>query len=369
LNDDLLRYENCNTITKEFLESMLRPFFDYENARVEYAATVEIEPVDATTGVEIYGDLNDFLFEWAANAFPFGVESLLEANIKQSAIPKHQFFMHGMESLPVPKGIRQSGRQMTLFDMDKPIIQDTINKLQGLIKHSISHVGAVRLSEIIELCAEIGLYKGNITLYVIGSALRDFDIDNAVFYDGVCYWNFAEVRDISSWFLQAYELYVTGRSRKSKKAALFFDSTGLKERLESIFDLDAAPESAQEKRSDLDTLGMAVVMAGKWVVENLCYPIDFLDSTLYQLLRDDGLYGEKLKQYDAYFTSERCSWLKSRMTHADAIARQKIMDAVGFDPDKTRHGMSNLPKGHYAPVLFSADSYIEAMLDTRGGAA
>ena len=365
LSDTLLQYKNGNAFTREALEPIVKPYIDYERAQAEYLSTVQLNPVDAATRKKITGDLNDFLFEWAKNTFPFGAESILESNVKQSTIPKHKFFMDGLEALPAPKDVRQGDSQMTLFDFDKPSIQDTVSELRSLIRQKLTHAGAVQLYEIIELCAEIGLYKGNIALYVIGAALRDFNMGGAVFYDGVAYWNYAEVRDISTWFLRAYEERERGRLRATGKAALFFDNTGLKERIEAIF----GSNLTCDKRVDLDTLGMALVMSGKWIVENLRYPIAFLDDTLYRLFRDDCLYGEKLAQYDAYFTAERCEHLKNSLPNADTFAQEKIKNVVGFDPDTTAHGMSNLPKGHYAPVLYSAESYITSMIGTAGRVA
>jgi hypothetical protein len=365
LPDTISRYENGNDFTRNSLEPIVRPYFDYEKARAEYFSVLQINPVDAATRKKITGDLNDFLFEWAKNTFPLGTESILETNVKQSAIPKHKFFMDGLEALPAPKDVRQGGRQMTLFDFGKPCIQDTVSELRGLILRNLTHAGAVRLTEIIEQCAEIGLYKGNIALYAIGAALRDFNEDGTVFCDGVACWNFAAVQDISTWFLRAYEEHARGKPRSIKNSVLFFDNTELKVRVENMFDM----KPDRYKRRDLDTLGTMLVMSGSWIVENLRYPIAFLDETLYQLLRDKCVYGEKLAEYDAYFTIERCAYLKSLLPRADILARQKIKKTVGFDPDTTTHGMSNLPKGHYAPVLYSAESYIEAMLKTRRVAA
>jgi len=358
LSDTISRYENGNDFTRESLEPIVKPYLDYEKARFEYFSAIQINPVDASTGKKITGDLNDYLFEWVINTFPLGAESILEANAKQSSIPKHKYFMDGMEELPPPKNVRQNGEK-TLFDFDKPSIQDTAEELCKFIRRSLNHTGAVRLFEIIEQCAEMGLYKGNITLYVIGSALRDFITDSTVFYDGVAYWKFAEVRDISTWFLRAYEEHAKSKSRTIGNAALFFDNTGLKERIEDIFGL------VQNKRREFNTLGMALVMSGSWIAENLRYPIAFLDETLYRLLREKCVYGGKLAEYDAYFTPEYCAHLKSLLPRADALARQKIKKTVGFDPDTTAHGMSNLPKGHYAPVLYSVKNYIDTMLDIR----
>ena len=358
ITEDLQRYETGNIFAREFVENTIGCYLDYKAAQAEYTAISEMPPIDAATGKEIIGDLNTFLFERAMEMFPYGVENLLESNVKQSEIPKHKFFMGGMELSQEPKGVRKNGGQMSLFDLDKPSISDTISELQRLIKQSISQNGAARLSEIIEQCAQIGLYKGDVALYVMGAAFRDFNMERAVFYDGVAYLKYTEVLDISSWILQAYELHIRNLARSARNAALFFDDTDLKERLEDIFNITPT----QDKR--FDTLGMAVLLIRRWIVENLRYPIAFLDGTIYSLLRSDCIYGEKLKQYNTYFTPERCKWLKMRLRYADTIARQAIKKSVGFDPDTTRHGMSNLPKGHYAPVLYSADAYINAMSDT-----
>jgi hypothetical protein len=287
------------------------------------------------------------------------VENVLEANAKQSAIIKHQFFMDGMENAPAPKGVRkyeQGSGQITLFDFDKLYIDDAITELRGYFKKSIEQNGAVRLCEIIERCAGIGFYKGNIALYLIGAAFREFSQENAIFYDGVAYWRYVEVKDISSWIIQAY-------GPRARDSAMFFDNTELKERLEYMFDM----KPARDKR--LDTFGMAVVMVAKWITENLRYPIAFIDDNLRRLFRDNALFGEKLRQYDAYFTIERCEYLKARIKNADAISRQIIRESVGFDPDITEHGMSGLPKGHYAPVYYSTDEYIKAMQREAVGVA
>jgi hypothetical protein len=361
VDDTLLRYENGNDFTREHLKPIVSPHLDYEKAKIKYLSAIQVNPIDAVTGKKIVGDINDFLFEWAKSTFPLGIESVLEANVKQSAILKHKFFMDGMEALPAPKYIRQSGTQMTLLDFGKPCIQDTITELRRLILRKLNLSGAVRLFEIIEQCAEIGLYKGNVTLYVLGATLKSFNEDNTVFYDGVINWKYTEVLDTSTWFLQAYELQTKGRSRSIGDAALFFDNTGLKARLEDIFNM----KPTHDKR--VDTLGMATVMICSWIAENLRYPIAFFDDTLYKLLRDKCLYGEKLKYYDNYFTPDKCKWLKARISHSDTIARKKIKNIVGFDPDTTEHGMSNLPKGHYAPVLYSANDYIADMLNIVAG--
>jgi hypothetical protein len=343
----------------EWTGKAAQPYFDYEKAREEYNAVIKTLPVDAETGKEITGDINEYLYERAREIYPLGVESILEANARQSAIPKNQFFMDGMENAPAPKGVRKYGQgngQMTLFDSDKPYIDDVITELCGFFKKNIVKNGTVRLLEIIEHCADIGFYKGNITLYAIGAAFREFHQENAVFYDGVAYWRYIEVKDISSWIMQAY-------GPRARDSAMFIDETGLKERLEYIFDM----KPTKDKR--LDTFGMAVVMAGKWITENLRYPIAFIDDTLRRLFRDTGLHGEKLREYDAYFNVERCEYLKTRIKNADAISRQIIKESVGFDPDITEHGMSGLPKGHYAPVYYSTKEYIEAMQREAVGAA
>ena len=365
LPDTISRYESGCPFAQESLEPILRPYFDFRKAQVEYFSAVELNPIDAATRKRITGDINDFLFEWAQNTFPFGAESVLEANVKQSAIPKRKFFMDGLKALFAPKDVRQGGGQMTLFDFDKPGIQDTAAELRRLIRQKLTRYKAVRLYEIIEQCAEIGLYKGNIALYVIGAALRDFNMDGAIFYDGVAYRQYAKVQDISTWFLRAYEEHGHGRSHSIRNAALFFDNTGLKERIAFIF----GTNSAGDNHHELDTLGTALVMCGKWITENLRYPIAFLDETLYRLFNDRCLYGEKLTQYDSYFTTDRCAHLKSLLPRADMLARQKIKRAIGFDPDTTAHGMSNLPKGHYAPVLYSAESYIASMIGIVGRVA
>jgi hypothetical protein len=176
-----------------------------------------------------------------------------------------------------------------------------------------------------------------------------------VFYDGIAYWRYREIRDISSWIQRAYVEIRMRRKPGRQEAALFVDNTTLKQRLERIFGLK------QSGNKNLDTLGMAVYQSNRWIVDNLRYPIAFLDGTLFGMLNDDALYGEKLCQYDAYFTEERCEWLRAQLPQADALARQAIMEAVGYDPDTTEHAFSRLPKGHYAPAFYSADFYLSEM--------
>ena len=342
----------------EWTGKAAQPYFDYETARDEYTEAIGILPVDAATGSEIIGDINDFLYERAREIYPLGVESLLESNIKQSAILKHQFFIDGAENAPAPKGVRKYGKdnwQMTLFDSDRPYIDDTIEELRGFLQKSIELTGVVKIFDLMVHCAEIGLYKGNITLYAIGAALQYFNKKNAVYHDGIAYFRYTEVIDISSCILTTYEYYKRNKTAGIREAAMFFDDTGLKERLEYIF----GAEPAREK--SFDTLGMAVVRIGSWITENLCYPIAFVDDTLRRLLWDNTLYGEKLKYYDAYFNDEKCEYLKPRIQQADIIARDIIRESVGFDPDITEHGLSRLPKRHFSRIYYSADDYIEAI--------
>jgi hypothetical protein len=329
----------------------IQGYLDYEKARKDYTAVIGTRSIDASVGEAIAGDLNDYLFNRAKSMYPIGIENVLESNLKQSAIPKYGFFMDGLENRHPPKGVRvrPDSKQITLFTFGCVSITDTIDELRLYFRQRIEQDGAVNLRETIEHCAEIGLYKGNITLYAIGAAFQDFVRDDAVFYDGVCYFRYAEVLDIAPQILAQYD----SNARRLKKGTLFFDGTGLKERLESIFGIDSP------QRRDVDTFGMAIVQAGRWVVEHLRYPIAFVDNMLYRLFRDDCLYGVKLQEYAEYFTAERCEYIRTRIPYADDIARQAIQDAVGFDPDKQEHAMSNLPKGHYAPVLYSAEDYIE----------
>ena len=333
----------------------IQPYLDYEKAKSAYDAAAFAPPVDADTGLVITGDLNTFLYERAKAMFPFGVESILETNAKQSAIPKHRYFTDGLENAPVPEGVKQGGGQIALLDEDQTNIYDTIEALRGFFKLRLEQYGVVGLPRIVTHCAEMGLYKSSLTLYIIGAAFQEFIREDAVFYDGVCYWRYAEVRDISTWILRVYDVHMKVKNCSSWRAAMFLDDTRLKERLEGIF------EAVQIKNNRHDTLGMTIVMLGAWIVEHLRYPIAFLDHTLHRLFREDCLYGDKLRQYAAYFSDERCAWLKANISRADAIARRKIQDAVGFDPDTTDHNMSRLPKGHYYPILFSAEDYIEAL--------
>lgn len=142
--------------------------------------------------------------------------------------------------------------------------------------------------------------------------------------------------------------------RKTFHAALFFDDTALKDRLRGIFAIQPPMD-----RPEFNTLGFAVVEMGKWVVENLNYPIAFTEEMLHRLYVEQDLYGDKMREYDAYFTTERCAWIRTRLLYADRIARKAIQEAVGFDPDTTLHPLSNLGKGHYAPILWSAEDYLE----------
>lgn len=365
--EDLHRFETTSDLfLKEQLTGILSPYFDYEKAKKEYIGAAKALPVDAATGEEIIGDINEYLFNRAKAMFPIGVESVLEANIKQSAILKTRFFIDGMRNEPVPNGVRRSGlnaRQLSFCGTVEASIDDAISELCGFMRERLEQNGAVKLTDIITHCADIGLYKGNITLYAIGAACRGIKKETGIFYDGVAYWRYSEAQDISSWVLRVYDILqprlIRGElrflSRYESDSAIFYDNTSLKERIEYVF----CVKPAQDKR--LDTLGMAIVLITKWITENLRYPIDFLDNTLHRLFMERELFGEKLRRYDAYFTEERCAWLKDRIPHADSIARQVIKETVGFDPDAEKHGMSNLPKGHYAPVFYSAAEYIKNM--------
>jgi hypothetical protein len=207
------------------------------------------------------------------------------------------------------------------------------------------------------------MYKGNITLYALGAVFRSLNKGNVVFYDGCICWNYKEIQDISTTILQVWDKLrprrIKGKlkflDRRESLVEIFIDDTELKNRMEWLFDI----EPSYDMR--LSTLGMTQAMISKWISENLRYPIAFLDDTLHRFLREDCVNGDKLRQYDAYFTNDKCAWLKSRLTYADEMARVVILEKVGYDPDTRKHGMSGLQKGHYAPVLFSVEGYIEEM--------
>jgi hypothetical protein len=357
--EDKLRAESTTDEYAGERTAVIQPYLDYIKAWEEYAVSDAMPPVDAVTGETIIGDLNDYLYRRAIAIYPLGVESILSANTKQSAIPKARFFVDGMEGAPAPKGVRKiggDGGQIDLFDVGRPSINDAIEELRRFCRESIDRDGAVRLADIILHCAGIGLYKGNVTLYAIGAACRSFLQENGIFFDGCAYWCYTEVRDVSGWILLMYGNIERGRISAHRKAAWFFDDTGLKQRLERIFGIE--PEHGDKR---LDTLGMAVVRVIRWIADNLRYPIAFLDGMLFCLLNARELYGEKLRRFDVYFTGERCEWLRERIPFADDLARQAIKAAVGYDPDTTTHVFSNLPKGHYASALYSADLYISEM--------
>jgi len=347
-NVERYRTTNCD-LTRDTLGDYLRGYFEYEQILAEYNADIAIPPIDKATGEDIVADLNEYLFGKAKSIFPLGVESLMESNIKQSAIPKPRFFMDGMNNDPAPKGICRQR------------IGNTVADVLGFSKNRMEQDGAAILSEIITYCADIGLYKGNVTLYVIGAVFREFVQNSTVLYDGANYFCYAEVKEISSKFLQIWDVMQTNKQRRTDfQAAIFFDNTGLKERLRWIFGINETHDK------QFDTLGIVRGQIIAWIVDNLRYPIAFLDDILYRLLWANPLYGEKLQEFSAYFTHEHCVWLKECIHRADAMARQKIEELVGFDLNETPHGMSNLSKGHYAPALYSAERYIEAMLNMDG---
>jgi len=360
----LHRYEKTNdTFIKEQMFGIVEPYFIFEKAKNEYVEAIKIFPVDVTTGEEITSDLNDYLFNRAKTMFPIGIESVLISNKKQSAIPKHRFFVDGLENKPAPDGVRRfmfEARQLSFCGTSDANIDDVISHLYNFIDGRIKQNGVAKLADTINHCADIGLYKSNITLYALGAACRKLN-NKTIFYDGVTYWRYSETQDISSWILRVYEIIqprlIKGKltiiERKESDAAFFYDNTSLKERLKHIFNL----KPVKDKR--FDTHGMAIVWAIKWIVDNLRYPIAFLDNTLHRLFMERELYGEKLRFYDEYFSEEHCAWLKKQLPHADSLARQKIMETVGFDPDVEKHSMSNLPKGHYAPVHYSVEMYLE----------
>lgn len=359
------RFEaNTNGLGAEFLRP-IQIYIDYEKAQEDYISAAGIFPIDATTGKTITSDLNEYLYERAKSMFPLGVESILETNVKQSSIPKTQFFMDGLKDVQAPKGVRKDskvGWQMSLFDLGGASVDDSIFELRGYLRRRIEKEGAVTLPEILCHCAEIGLYKGNVTLYAIGATLRAFDNENTVFYDGVGYWRFADVKDISSWILRVYDVMqprlIKGKlktlQRKESQSAIFYDNTSLKDRLRGVFELKPTSDKPEH-----DTLGMVIVQMGQWVIENLRYPIAFTDLNLHRIYRENNLYGDKMQAYDNYFTPERCGQIKEQLPYADSIARQAIEAEVGFDPNTTTHPLSNLGKGHYAPILWSAEEYIE----------
>jgi hypothetical protein len=344
---------------KEQLTGVIQPYLDYEKAKSAYEAAIDIPPVDADTGEPIKGDLNEYLFEKAKTMFPLGIESILADNVKLQVMTKHRFFLDGTENAPAPNEIRQTGqdsRQITLFDSGKPYIGDVIQAIIDFFSRRIEETGAVKLTEIIRYCADIGLYKNNITLYVLGAAFRFFNRETAVFHDGVCYFRYIDFKDMSAHIMRIFDFYYSVKIRSSSEALLFFDNTMLKERIKSIFPIEDSGDG------QFDTLGMVLLMSGKWIVENLRYPVEFTDRTLYELFNEPNLYGGKLRQYSEYFTEARCKELKSEIICADGTARKKITEAVGFDPDTTKHRMSGLPKGHYTPLLYSTENYIKEMM-------
>ncbi len=339
----------------------IQDYIDFENTKDEYETMVKVPIVDAVNHEIITEDVNQYLFERAKSMFPIGIESILIDNKRQSASPKTRFFMDGFLGLPVPKGVHKdnkTNRKMALFNIKRTGVDDPITELQRFFRQQIEQQGIVTLPEIIHHCARIGLYRdNNITLYVLGAAFKEFDKEDAVFYDGVTYWKFAETRDISSWILRAYQVIqprlVRGElvilNRAIFRAAIFYDNTTLKDRLRGIFGIET-PD-----RPEYNTLGGVIVKIGQWVVENLQYPIAFLDEMLYHLYCERSLFGEKMQLYNDYFTPERCKQIKGQLPHADDIAQDAIRAALGFVPEY------NLPKGHYAPILWSAEDYLEIM--------
>lgn len=225
-------------VVRDALTDLLQPVFDFEKTRDEYHSAIIGPPIDASTGQEIPGDLNEYLFRRASAMYPLGVESVLTANLKQSAIPKTRYFLEGMEDAPASAGVRQIGDfgvQTNLFDAACTTIDDTVETLSRLFMDSIENRGAISLADIIAYCSEIGLYMGNVAYYAIGAACRGLLQESTVFYDGVACWKFAEVRDIGSWIRQTYETYRKRRTSGAREAVLFFDDTALRQRVGSIF--------------------------------------------------------------------------------------------------------------------------------------
>jgi len=209
----LHRYEATHdTFLKEQMVGILNYYFNYEKVKKEYFESIEKFPVDAVTGEEITGNLNDYLFNRAKAIFPIGIESVLTSNTKQSAIPKHRFFVDGLENKFAPDGVRRfmfEARQLSFcgtFDAD---IDDVISDLYSFMDGQIMQNGAVKLADILKHCADIGLYKSNITLYALGAACRKLN-NKTIFFDGVANWQYAETQDISSWFLRVYDIMQTG---------------------------------------------------------------------------------------------------------------------------------------------------------------
>jgi hypothetical protein len=342
----------------------IQGYLDYCEARDAYEAALSASTIiDATTGDNVVADLNEYLFERAKILFPLGIESIIETNVKQPGIPKAKFFDDGMSDAPPPKHLNPQK------------LSAVVETLKEYFAQRIEQNGKLQLTDIVSYCGKLGLYKSNITLYILGAACRYFLRNDAIFYDGI--YGFRIADEVEAWSrgrihrtpklltkdvsIASYLLALYDRNpRRVAESALCFDQTGLNERLASIFDVDP-PD-----RRELNTLTGTRLSITHWVIDRLRYPIAFTDAMLHRLLYDDCLYGAKLREYDEYFTPERCAYIKKRLRRADNIARRAIQKVVGFDPDTREHAMSNLPKGHYMPALYSAEDYIHALRKEGG---
>lgn len=361
----------CDTLTGETKQALAETIADYlifEKAQDKYVKEAATIPIDATTGNRIDGDLNEYLFDVAKEMFPFGIESILEDNTKQSEIANTRFFMDGIQRKPPPKGVRcNDWEQMSFFDTRGTDVNDSIAKLREFVNRQVKETGAVTVVEMLQRCADMGLYISNTTLYALGSALRDMDKQDAVFYDGIVCRRFSKVKDVGSLVLKVHKemqpRMIKGKltvPRRSVHSSCFFiDNSTLKDRLRWIFGL-----SPPGGRPELDTLGVAVSQMGQWVVDNLRYPIAFLDEKLNQIYRENKLCGKAIQPFDTHFNQERCEWIREQLPHADEMARRAIEKVVGFDPDLQKHPLSTLPRGHYAPIMWSAEEYLE---EIKGG--
>ena len=282
------RYEaEENEEIKAEIYPLIEDYLQYEAAKQAWHDNSLLPVHDVATGGQV-GDINEYIYRLAQERYPVGIENITQKNVKLNTIIKHKWFL---SDTPPPNAKNAAGQpqQLDLFNWGKShvSVEDTISRLAEFIKPKLGD--GVHVVDMMKYLAEIGIYESDIALYVMGRALAQTTCGHTVMFDGVADFRHQAQPDISGEIVDLYKKrFMTRRSDK----VFFNDKTNLKEKISCLFNI----VKQEESRPEFDTLGFALLKAKMWVIDNLKYPIAFLDGMIHEMFMSDRLYGEELKR-------------------------------------------------------------------------